>query len=174
MPRGPAVCVTGHRPKGLPGGYKGDPVFTQFMNDIVRNYYEAGYRTFISGGALGTDQIFANAVILLKDKYPEAELIIAKPFPSQASKWPEKSRRAFELICSRADLVVDVCNDPYSPSKMQVRNEWMVDHSLTVLAFWNGEKKGGTWNCIDYAINGPHTRKTVQTVHPFTYETHII
>lgn len=27
----------------------------------------------------------------------------------------------------------------------------MVDHSLLVLAIWNGMEKGGTWNTIRYA-----------------------
>ena len=170
MPMGPAVCVTGHRPKGLPGGYQGDPVFTQFMDDIVLNYYYSGYKTFISGGAIGTDQIFAEAVIKLKNRGIDVELIIAQPFPSQASKWPDQSQQRFAAICQRADLVFSVCNDPYSPSKMQIRNEWMVDNAITVLAFWNGKKSGGTWNCVNYALHGRAIKKVVQVVHPFTYD----
>ena len=34
---------------------------------------------------------------------------------------------------------------------MQKRNEYMVDNSDKVFAFWNGEEKGGTWNTIQYA-----------------------
>ena len=34
---------------------------------------------------------------------------------------------------------------------MQKRNEYMVDNSEKVYAFWNGEEKGGTWNTIQYA-----------------------
>ena len=35
-------------------------------------------------------------------------------------------------------------------SSYQKRNEWMVDHSSRVIAFFNGEP-GGTANTIDYA-----------------------
>ena len=35
-------------------------------------------------------------------------------------------------------------------SAYQKRNEWMVDHSSLVLAFYNGEP-GGTANTIQYA-----------------------
>ena len=34
---------------------------------------------------------------------------------------------------------------------MQKRNEYMVDKSDLVIAFWNGEESGGTWNTINYA-----------------------
>ena len=171
MPKGPAVCVTGHRPPKLPGGYAGDEEFNNFVAEIVRNYYNVGYRTFISGGAIGIDQIFAEGVLRLKNEGLIAELIIARPFPSQASKWPLTSQQRYEVICQRADLIVDVCNDPYSPRKMQIRNEWMVDHAVSVLAFWDGEKRGGTWNCIYYAIS---KQKIIQTIHPFTHQAHIL
>ncbi len=35
---------------------------------------------------------------------------------------------------------------------MQKRNEYMVDKSNLVLAIWNGDKSGGTWNTIKYAM----------------------
>ena len=34
---------------------------------------------------------------------------------------------------------------------MQKRNMYMVDRADLVLAIWNGEEKGGTWNTIRYA-----------------------
>jgi uncharacterized phage-like protein YoqJ len=34
---------------------------------------------------------------------------------------------------------------------MQVRNQWMVDHAMVVMAVWDGKQSGGTWNCIQYA-----------------------
>ena len=41
--------------------------------------------------------------------------------------------------------------DIYVANKMQLRNEYMVDNSDKVIAYFNGEKKGGTYNCIKYA-----------------------
>jgi len=37
---------------------------------------------------------------------------------------------------------------------MQKRNEWMVDYirpSGLLVALWNDDPSGGTWNCINYA-----------------------
>ena len=53
--------------------------------------------------------------------------------------------------------------DPYAVWKMQKRNIWMVDQSNVVVAVWNGEKSGGTYNCIKYAIE---KKKPVLVIHP--------
>ena len=167
MPKGPAVCVTGHRPPELPGGYQGSEKINEFMRAVVVEFYNQGYRTFISGGALGADQIFADAVIVVKAAHPDIELIIARPFPSQSCKWPESSQKKFDKICSMADTVIDVSPDPYHPAKMQARNEWMVDHSQCIIALWNGKEHGGTWNCLQYAQK---TINPIYHIHPNTLE----
>ena len=43
-----------------------------------------------------------------------------------------------------------VCTGEYHVTKMQIRNERMVDDSDLVLAFYDGST-GGTHNCIRYA-----------------------
>ena len=164
-----AVCITGHRPPGLPGGYDGSDDLSTFICSVVEQFYTQGYRKFVSGGALGADQIFARAVLM--NKHPDIELIIARPFPSQASKWPDKSQQEFERICTAADEIVDVSPDPYSPAKMQIRNKWMVDHSGCVIALWNGKESGGTWNCLSYARE---QGKTIYHINPFTLAVNII
>ena len=40
----------------------------------------------------------------------------------------------------------------YSVFKMQLRNEWMVDHCDKLIAIFNqDETSGGTFNCVQYA-----------------------
>ena len=62
---------------------------TKTIRDCNESY---GINTFISGGALGVDQWAAEAVVLLREEHPDIKLIIARPFPSQADKWPWESR----------------------------------------------------------------------------------
>lgn len=38
----------------------------------------------------------------------------------------------------------------FSPSKMQKRNEYMIDHSEAIVAVYDGSKSG-TRNCLNYA-----------------------
>jgi len=173
------MCFTGHR-NIVPLGHTGSPwpdqnsiiknyheIFVATLTNILRQLNEVNYTTFISGGALGADQLAAQAVINLKKEGRAAHLIIARPFPSQASKWPGKSRVELKRICALADQVVDVSPDPYSPAKMQVRNEWMVNNSNTVMSIWNGAKQGGTWNCMRYALA---QGKVPWVLNPFTFD----
>lgn len=41
---------------------------------------------------------------------------------------------------------------------MQIRNEWMVDNSDIIFSMYNGDKVGGTYNCIKYieAVKKPN------------------
>lgn len=162
----PLSCnVTGHR-KLVPPGYNGGswwtptcPIVEQYhngikhviMENIIKLYQNNNVVAFVSGGAIGADILFAEAVILLRDYGYPITLGIATPFPSQASKWGHQTVVRYNKVLAAANWVYSVSPDPYSPQKMQIRNKWMVDRCGTLLAVWNGVTKGGTWNCINYA-----------------------
>ena len=57
---------------------------------------------------------------------------------------------------------ITVVNDHYFSACMLVRNRYMVDHSDTVLAIWNGEESGGTWQTIMYARS---QNKKIDIIH---------
>lgn len=122
--------------------------------------------TCITGMAIGADQIFAEAVIILKDHGYQLSLIAALPFVGQESKWPEASKAKYNQILSRCDQVVAVSPPGYEAWKMQKRNEWMVNNADHVLAIWNGSKSGGTYNCLRYAqtLKKPMLRLDPQTL----------
>lgn len=119
------------------------------VNDLIINH---NVNHFISGLAIGVDLLGAECVSLFNTlaKTP-VKLTGAMPFPSQSNKWPQSSREHWNNVCKTCNEVVAVSEDPYHPSKMQIRNEWMVDRSNYILAIWDGTEKGGTWNCIKYA-----------------------
>lgn len=152
---GKALSFTGHRPDKL-GGYSGPKAdeiqggLYSHLIGVIKRAYENGFDTFISGGALGVDQIAAAAAVYLKQDGLPIKLIIAKPFPSQGCKWPQRSQAKLDWLCGLADEVVNVSDDPYTREKMQVRNEWMVDRADAVCAVYNGGN-GGTGNCVRYA-----------------------
>ena len=76
--------------------------------------------------------------------------IAAIPFIGQESIWPYPSKELYKDLLSKAFEVVVVSEGGYSPQKMQVRNEFMVNRSDKVLACWDGSN-GGTGNCVKYA-----------------------
>jgi len=149
------VAITGHRPDKI-GGYTPNPMATYIYKwltiQMVKIYIEHDHVEFISGMALGADTLFASIASKMKEARPgEVRLVCAIPFEGHGSNWPNASRKFYDKLLKRADEVVIVSEGGFTPQKMQRRNEWMVDHCDELLAVWNGDQFGGTWNCIAYA-----------------------
>lgn len=137
------VAGTGHRPDKL-GGY-GPEVSTRLI--VLARDWLIAYKPerVISGGALGWDQALAWAA-----QSTDIPYTMALPFEGFEKQWPKSSQDDLARLLDKAHEIVDVSEPGYAPWKMQVRNQWMVDHCDQVLALWNGSK-GGTGNCIAYA-----------------------
>ncbi len=149
------VSGTGHRPDKL-GGYS-DEVFNKLI-EIAENALKQIKPTgVISGMALGWDMALAQAAINL-----EIPLIAAIPFIGQESKWEKESQDYYNELLSKAQKIEIISDGEYSSKKMQIRNEWMVDNSDIVLAMYNGDTFGGTYNCIKYV-----ERKTKPIINLF-------
>lgn len=143
------VAFSGHRPDKLPDKKTGytlpNPTYIHVCQEIEKHLLELKPEKAISGMALGVDQYAASVCVKLNIPF-----IAAVPFAGQEKAWPEKSQRAFNLLLKKACEVVIVCEGEYAAYKMQVRNQWMVDHCDVLIAVWDGTS-GGTANCINYA-----------------------
>lgn len=133
---------TGHRPDKL-GGYI--PEARQRLIDTALASLDEECTQVITGMALGWDMALAHAARMKGIPY-----IAAVPFKGQERIWLKVSQDDYHNLLKAAADVVYVCEEGYAPWKMQVRNEWMVNHCDKVLALWNGTS-GGTGNCIKYA-----------------------
>ena len=156
------ACFTGHRK--LNGQYynASNPsiewmTLKDYLVEMIHWFIinpDLNVDTFISGLAIGVDQIAAESVIEARQRpgiETNVQLIGAKPFPSQASRWPKPTYNHWEYVCSLCNHIYTISDDPYHPSKMQIRNQWMVNQSDYIIAVWDGTEHGGTWNCIDFA-----------------------
>ena len=156
------VSATGHRPDKLGGHWSAfakayDKVLADFRAAIRRIVeFESGKGfdkfVFISGIALGIDSIFARAVLLEKEANPDKNILLvaAIPCPEQDKKWSKPLKEEYRKLLKGCDEM-KIVSPKYSAKCMQTRNEFMVDHSHMVLAYWDGTP-GGTKNCIDYAL----------------------
>jgi uncharacterized phage-like protein YoqJ len=138
------IAATGHRPEKL-GGYGAD--VRAVLLQVATEYLALRPRVseVVSGMAQGWDQAFAHAAYDLKIPY-----VAAVPFIGQERKWPEQTQAYYRRLLDRSARVVVVSSGGYSPDKMQLRNEWMVEHCDRIAALWDGSD-GGTANCLDYA-----------------------
>ena len=158
------ICaLTGHRPKGFPWNYrdkdcKEQKEYLKMLEDTIIELIEKdGFNYFISGGAIGADQDFAEIVIKLKKRYPHIQLEIAVPCPNQDIKWNSSDKERYKRILNNADVINHISTS-YSPICMQKRNEYMVDKSDFVIVVWNGKHTGGTYNTLCYIklLNKPY------------------
>jgi uncharacterized phage-like protein YoqJ len=175
-----ACMVTGHR-KIVPSNLVGSPwpgqnpavaihhqaVKAAMAQFIADKHLRSGISSFISGMALGADQLFAETVIELQASGMPIHLVAAVPFMGQESNWPAKSQAKFQAILAKASDVTYVCDPGYAPWKMQTRNVWMVDNSTCTLAVWDGKQSGGTWNCLQYAMK---QNNIIEVLNPMTLE----
>ena len=139
-------CFTGHRPEKLNAP---EAEVKAWLEKQIDQAIAAGFITFITGCAMGVD-IWAGQVVLeRKSVNPDIHLIAAVPWPRFARRWNEEWKKQYDDLIRRSDLVVNVC-EHYHKGVFQQRNEWMVDRSNRVIAFYNGSA-GGTRNTIEYA-----------------------
>lgn len=117
-------CFTGHR--RLPKD-KIERIIKKLDREI-ENLISQGVTDFISGGALGFDQIAASLVIAKKEMGRNIRLILALPCRNQDKLWNDEQKRLYRNLLAEADEVVYV-SEEYSDGCMKKRNRFMVDCS---------------------------------------------
>lgn len=135
--------VTGHRPEKL-GGYTAHAKnkVHMFARYVLTSYCPS---KVITGMALGWDMAIAQAAVDLGIPF-----VAAVPFKGQESQWPFESKHLYYKLIGRAAWVEYVSPPGFSPEKMQIRNEWIVDNCENLAALHDGSS-GGTNNCLKYA-----------------------
>lgn len=137
------IGFTGHREIG---GYKvPNPAYDSVFQDVENILVDLKPEKTISGMAIGFDMLAAEVSIKLGIPF-----IAAVPFVGQEKIWPAVAQKRYNELLSKATEVVIVSKGGYVINKMQIRNEWIVDHSDVMLEYWNGSP-GGTKNCREYA-----------------------
>lgn len=117
-------CFTGHRK--LPQDKIEKIVLN--LNREVESLIAQGVTDFISGGALGFDQVAASLIIAKKEMGQRIRLIFALPCKNQDEFWADEQKRLYHGILAEADEVIYV-SEEYANGCMKKRNRYMVDRS---------------------------------------------
>ena len=134
------VCGTGHRPEDSePESWVRTKVRVKLQNTPKAE-------TFITGMAAGFD-LWAGSEAL------ERGLGIVCAVPWQGHEPRKADVELYNELLAASERIVYVTDvqDYPGPWVYQKRNEWMVDNSDAVMAYWSGKETGGTWNCVKYA-----------------------
>ena len=94
-------CFTGHRPQDLgfaPGSAAETALKNRLAGETLRLITEQNVRHFISGMALGVDTYAAQAVLKLKELYPEITLECALPCKGQDRRWKKADRDEYASL----------------------------------------------------------------------------
>lgn len=185
------ICFTGPRLHkiGYPDNWKDPRIVALILklkevveNLILDNPSEEEFH-FITGGALGLDQIAFAVCDKLKKTNRRIHTEIAVPFTMQMLDWSPDQKYKYTGFLKRADEISYVdTSDKYNPEmlnlggfapfKYQARNEYMVDESKIVIAIYDGVagqngKSSGTYNCLKYAIQN---NRDIIYINPYTLE----
>ena len=134
---GTTVSFTGHRT------YRGEAV--RDLDLTVEQLSRQGFDTFLSGMALGFDMAAAESVMRMRSLLTDREirLIAVVPFKGQEARFPAAERARYRRILDAADEVL-ILSERYVPECYSRRNDWLVDNSSAVVAWYDGSPKGGT------------------------------
>lgn len=146
-------CFTGYRSQKLPWRFNELDERCLIMKENARNEIlnaiKIGYRTFISGMALGFDMICAEIILELKKQYQDIKLVCALPCKDQYKVWREDQQKRYKDILKQADIV-HYQYEKYQDGCMLERNDYMLNNSSMVIALFNGQP-GGTKYTLDKA-----------------------
>ena len=149
-----SCCFTGHRPTKLPWRYREDDPrclrLKRRIMDALEAAYEEGYRHFLCGMAQGCDLYFCECAIELRRRHSDVTIEAAIPCPTQADSWPAAQRQRYRALLEACDFETMV-SSAYSPSCMQRRDRYMVDHASLLIAAFDGSS-GGTRYTVEYAM----------------------
>lgn len=134
---GRTASFTGRR------SYRGEAA--RQLDLTVEQLSREGIDTFLCGMATGFDMAAAESVMRMRSLLAgrEIRLVAAVPFRGQAARFPAAERRRYEHILESADEVV-VLSEHYSHKCYSRRNDWLVENSSVVVAWYDGNPAGGT------------------------------
>lgn len=141
----PQVAATGHRPHFLPARSHG--WVARELRRVARKLHDVhGMRIGISGGAMGTDLWWADAV-----RATGADVWVYRPFPQQPDRWDARWREHHARVLGHASRVVTL-GEEYRVSLLHARNARMLRDCQALVAVLDPEKRsGGTYATVAMA-----------------------
>lgn len=133
------VSFTGHRPSSLPwGSDESDARCVELkskLRSVADECFSKGFRYFLSGMAAGVD-IYAEAVLALKEKYPNIGLICVYPYMPVGNMRTGRIEHSAARVMALGERFDNYC--------MMRRNRFLVEHSSRIICVSSGRSSGGT------------------------------
>lgn len=135
-----SVAFTGHR--FIPYGKL--PMLKAALKNVIIELYTKGYNNYYCGMAIGFDLLSAEAVLSLKAEYKGLRLIAVVPYRNQDERFSFTDKKRYRSILNKADETI-ILREDYCQGCLLRRNDYMLAYSNQVIAYFDGENKGGTF-----------------------------
>ena len=93
----------------------------------------------------------AEVVLELKDTCPDIQLIAVVPFRRQYVRYSETDKKRYFRLLGKADRQI-ILREDYSDRCYLQRNDYMLEHSMHVIAYFDSKPKGGTFYTYSRAL----------------------
>jgi hypothetical protein len=110
------------------------------LTEVIRSVNPT---SIISGMADGWDIALAKTSLSLN-------IPLAAAIPFHGFRGHEKKGEYQDILNNTLTSAYYICSEGYEVWKLHQRNEWIADRANLMLAFWDGNKRGETFNCIEY------------------------
>lgn len=135
-----SAAFTGHR--FLPYDKRAD--IKAELENLIKEWYKEGITHYYCGMAWGFDLLAAECVLSVKKEFPQIALIAVIPFRKQCEMWNENSRKHYHAILRKADIQI-ILSEKYYKGCLLVRNDFMLEHANKLVAYYDGQQRGGTF-----------------------------
>ncbi len=100
--------------------------------------------------AVGFDLAAAEMVLSLRNELSKLKVVAVVPFEDMQNRFSASQRALFERVMKESDERIILATH-YTPNAYAVRNNYLVDNSSAVIAYFTGEK-GGTAYTVRRAV----------------------
>ena len=137
------VAFSGHRT------YQGEA--NEELRGVVARLYDEGYRRFLCGMAWGFDLAAGEVVAELKREYQDVELVAALPYRNFSKLFHAEDAEQYKRVADAADAIV-VVSESEGKEAYRLRNDYLVDNSSVLVAWFDGQPRGGTAYTVAHAL----------------------
>lgn len=139
-PKEKSAAFSGHREINTSDKER---VIKQLKRAIIK-CYDQGIRNFYCGMAVGFDLLAAETILSLKNKYEDISLTAVIPFRGQTSRFKNEDKVKYNDILKQASHIF-VLSEQYYDGCLLRRNDFMIENSSKLIAYYNGRYGGGTF-----------------------------
>lgn len=142
------LCFTGHR--NLPKGDTLDKLKVNIENELNIAIND-GYNTFLNGMCQGFDllvlEILVNKIL---PNNQNIKIVAVVPYKDQSLSFDVKTQVFYNYLINKSTDIV-ILSEKYSKNCYRKRNEYLVENSSKIIAFYNGSKRSGTQMTLNLA-----------------------